>query len=125
MSLATDVPSGSPLVGLLAYRFYLGTGDDGAWDQMAALELAPGGGFVPVLVDRSTGGRLEGSRYPGTASLAGRRITLTVPLADLGCPPVIRVRAVAEQTKGGVNVRDEAPDRADDWARVETGCPAP
>lgn len=122
MSMAAAVPTGTPAVGQLAYRFYLDADNDGVWDRMAALESAAGGGFIPVLVDRRTGERLEGARYPGTANLAGRLISLTVRLEDLGCPPVIGVRGTAEQTKGGSSVRDEVPDAADAWTRIDTDC---
>jgi hypothetical protein len=124
MSLAAAVPAGTPIVGLLAYRFYLDTDSDGTWDQMAALEAVPGGGFVPVLVDRRTGGRREGGQFPGTANLAGQHISMTVRLLDLGCPPVLGVRGVAEQTKGGATTRDEVPDAASEWIRVQTDCKA-
>jgi hypothetical protein len=124
LSLAAPVPPGTPAVGQLAYRFYLDTDGDGTWDDMAALEAVPGGGFVPVLVDRLTGRRREGAEYPGTAALSGQLVSMTVRLADIGCPPVIRVRAVAEQTIGGAATRDEVPDGVNDWLPVDTGCPA-
>lgn len=123
MSLAASVPPATPVVGKLAFRFYLDVDGDGAWDRQATLESVPGGGFVPTLVDRGSGGRLAGPAYPGTASLAGRRITLTVRLDHLGCPAVIGVRATAEQTRAGGTVREEAPEPAEAWSRVETGCP--
>jgi hypothetical protein len=121
ISLAANVPPGTPLVGQLAYRFLLDTNEDGDWDKAAALELTPGGGYVSALVDRSTMTRLEGPRFPGTASLAGSRITLAVELKALACPAVIGIRALAEQTKDATTLADAAPGR-DDWTIVETGC---
>jgi len=122
MTLADGVPTGSPTVGQLAYRFYLDTGGDGAWDHMVALELVAGGGFVPVLLDRASGVRSEGPRYPGTTNLAGPVISMTIPLAAVSCPPVIGVQGVTERTKGGSTAGDRAPDAASSWLRIQTGC---
>ncbi len=124
MSMAAAVPAGSPAVGQLAYRFYLDLDGDGAWDRMAALEALAGGGFVPVLVDRHTGKRLQAQDFPGVVDLAGPVISLTVRLDALGCPSAVGVRGSAEQTRGGTTVRDEVPDSADVWTRVETDCPS-
>jgi hypothetical protein len=121
MTLADSAPTGSPLVGVLAYRFYLDTDDDGAWNWVVALDLVPGGGYVPSIADRA-GSRESGPAFPGTVNLSGGRISMTVPLDALGCPSVIGVRAMAEQTKSSATVRDEAPDRPDQWSRVQTGC---
>lgn len=125
MSLAADVPTGSPAVGQLAYRFSIDANGDGTWDHMAAFELAAGGGFVPVFLDRASGVRSAGPSYPGTAYIAGRVITLTVPLAALSCPPVVGIQGTAEQLKGGSTVRDQVPDDITAWVRVQTGCEGP
>jgi hypothetical protein len=126
MSLAADVPTGSPAVGQLAYRFAIDANGDGTWDHMAALELAAGGGFVPVFLDRASGVRSAGpGSYPGTAYIAGRVITLTVPLAALSCPPVVGIQGAAEQVKGGLTVRDQVPDDITAWVRIQTGCEGP
>ncbi len=123
MTLAAVIPTDDPLAGLLAYRFYLDTDGDATWDHMAALEAAPTGGFVPVLVDRLPGRKREGDRYPGTANVSGQVVSMTVPLADMGCPARIAVRASAEHTEAGLTSRDEVPAAATEWLRVETGCP--
>lgn len=120
LSLVAAVPPGGPTVGILGYRFLLDTNDDGAWDHIVALELKAGGGFVPVLLDRS-GTRLEGPAYPGTANLAGSRISMSVSVEALGCPAMVGFRAVAEQTRNASTVVDEAPG-PNDWSRVETSC---
>jgi hypothetical protein len=125
MSLAADVPTGSPAVGQLAYRFSIDANGDGTWDHMAGLELAAGGGFVPVFLDRASGVRSTGPSYPGTADITGRVITLTVPLAALSCPPVIGIQGAAEQVKGGSTVRDQVPDGITAWLRIQTGCEGP
>jgi hypothetical protein len=123
LDLADAVPAGSPQVGQLAYSFYLDVDADGAWDYTASLALVPEGGFRPALIDRRSGGRLEGPRYPGTANLAGRSITLTVQLDAIGCPPVVGVRAASEQTKGGSTAGDQVPDAIGEWIPVATDCP--
>lgn len=120
MSLAAPAPASSPLVGVLAYRFYLDTGDNGDWDHVVALELAPEGGYVPSLLDRSTGDRLAGPGYPGSANLAGGQITMTLRLEAVGNPSAVGVRAASEQIKGGATVRDDVPDAPGEWIRVET-----
>ena len=125
MTLADDVPAGFPDVGLLAYRFYVDADGDGSWDHMAGLELAPGGGFVPVFVDRASGARSEGPRYPGSANLAGRVISMTVPLTAMGCPPVIGLRGRTEWVKGGSSVVDNVPNLATSWLQIQTGCEGP
>lgn len=125
LDLAGAVPTGSPTVGQLAYVFSLDVDGDGAWDYTATLQLVPGGGFQPSLVDRRTGDRLEGAAYPGTANLAGRSITLTLPLDALACPAILQVRAASEQTKGGTKTGDTVPDAATEWISVSTGCPSP
>jgi hypothetical protein len=117
------VPTAALLVGNVAYRFYLDMDGDGTWDHMAALEAVPGSGFVPVLVDRLPGRKREGSEFPGTANVSGHIVSMTVRVADIGCPPLIRVRALAEATTAGSTSRDEVPEAATDWIRVETGCP--
>jgi len=122
LDLAAAVPTGSPQVGELAYIFWLDVDGDGAPHYAAALALLPGGGFAPSLVNIRTGVKLEGGAYPGTANLAGRSITLTLPLAKLGCPPTLHVRAASEQTKGGTKSGDTVPDVATDWIPVATGC---
>jgi hypothetical protein len=123
MSLAATVPTGDPRAGGLAYRFYLDTDGDSTWDYMAALESAPNGDFVPVLVDRLPGRKREGATYPGTVNVSGQVVAMTVPLADIGCPARIAVRATAERTAAGSTSRDEAPEAATDWIRIDTGCP--
>jgi len=125
MALADDIPPGSPTIGILAYQFYLDADGDGAWDHMAGLELAPGGGFVPVFVDRASGVQSKGPNYPGTANLAGRVISLTVRLAALSCPPVIGVRGRTEWVKGGSTVVDDVPDAATEWLQIQTDCEGP
>jgi hypothetical protein len=122
LDLAAAVPTGSPSVGLLAYTFSIDVDGDGAWDYRATLSLVPEGGFRPSLANRRTGQTLEGSAYPGTANMAGQSITLTVPLATLGCPPVVHVRAASERTQGGTTSGDTAPDASADWVLVSTGC---
>lgn len=122
MTLAAVIPT-DPLAGLLAYRFYLDTDGDATWDHMAALEAAPNGDFVPVLVDRLPGRKREGAQYPGTADVSDQVVAMTVPLADIGCPVRIAVRASAEHTEAGLTSRDEVPAAATEWLRVETGCP--
>lgn len=123
LDLAAAVPPGSPEVGQLAYVFSLDVDGDGAWDHTATLRLVPEGGFRPTLVDRRSGVRLEGAAYPGTANLAGRSVTLTVPFAALGCPPIVGVRAASEQTKGGTTTGDTVPDAETEWIQVSSGCP--
>ncbi|MEP6638174.1 MAG: hypothetical protein ABJC39_02395 [Chloroflexota bacterium] len=122
MDLAGAVPPGVPRVGLLAYTFSLDVDDDGAEDYVAALKLVPEGGFRPSLTDRRSGAILEGPGYPGAANLAGRTITLTIPVDALGCPPTVRVRAGSEGTTGGTTVRDRVPDAETAWIAVSTGC---
>lgn len=125
MTLAADVPPGSPVIGMLAYQVLLDADGDGAWDHMAGLESVPGGGLVPVFADRSSGVRLKGPSYPGTANLSGRVITLTVPLAALSCPTVIGVRGRTERVMGGSTVVDEVPDMPAEWIKVQTDCEGP
>jgi hypothetical protein len=76
------------------------------------------------LVSRLPGRRLGGAQYPGTASHSGQLVSMTVRLADIGCQSLIRVQAVAEHATGGSTTRDEVPDAASDWIRVESACPA-
>lgn len=122
MDLAGAVPTGTPGVGLVGYTFSLDVDVDGTEDYGAALKLAPGGGFQPSLTNRRTGTVLDGPAYPGTATLAGRTITLTVPLEALGCPPTVRVRAQSDGTQAGTTVSDRVPDAETDWIAVSTGC---
>ncbi|MEA2654489.1 MAG: hypothetical protein QOI37_1716 [Chloroflexota bacterium] len=125
LDLGAAVPPGSPDVGQLAYVFSLDVDGDGTADYTATFELIPGGPYRPVLVDTRSGKRLEGAAYPGTASLAGQTVTLTLPLDSLGCPSAIGVRGASERTKGGVKSGDTVPDGATDWIQVTTGCPTP
>ena len=86
MTLAADVPTGSPAVGQLAYSFDLDIDGDGTADYTATLALVPGGGFSPTLIDKRTGSKLSGSDFPGTANIAGATVALTVRFEALGCP---------------------------------------
>lgn len=121
LALGAAVPAGTPPVGMLAYRFFLDTDDDGEWDRSASLELRPGGGFTPVLLDRRTAKRQEGASYPGTANLAGAEVTLTLPMEALGCPTTIGVRGMTEQTVGSVNLSDVAPG-PEQWTQIDVAC---
>lgn len=125
LDLAGAVPTGSPAVGQLAYVYSIDVDGDGTPDYTAALTLLPGGGFQPSLVDLRTGAKLEGSAYPGSATTAGRNITLTLRLDAIGCPPSLQLRAASEQTKGGTRSGDSVPDAAADWIQVLTDCPTP
>lgn len=125
MDLAEAVPTGTPGVGLVAYSFSLDVDGDGNEGYSAALKLVPGGGFQPSLTNRRSGTVLEGSAYPGTATLAGRTITLTVRLDALACPPTIRVHAQSEGTQAGTTVSDRVPDSETAWIAVSTGCQPP
>ena len=122
LALGAAVPAGTPPVGMLAYRFLLDTDDDGAWDRSASLELRPGGGFTPVLLDRRTGKRQEGAGYPGTANVAGSDVDLTLPLEALGCPTTIGVRGMTEQTVSSV-IRSDAAPGPQQWTRIDVACP--
>ena len=126
IDLAADVPTGTPLVGELAYAFDLDTNGDGVADMTAALTLQPGGGFTPSLLDARSGAPVGGPAFPGTANVAGRTITMTVRFEALGCPATVGVRASSKQTKGGTTVTDQAPDAAGSWIRVTAACaPSP
>ena len=73
---------------------------------MTAMEAVPGSGFVPALIDRLPGRRQAGPEYPGTASVTGQLVEMTVRLADIRCSSLIRVRALAGLTQGGATTRD-------------------
>jgi hypothetical protein len=124
LTLAGDLPTGSPGVGVVAYRFNLDTNGDDQPDYRVGLEWAPGGGYVPVLESIVPPKRLIGPAFPGTASFAGSRIAVTVTLDALGCPSTIGVRGRAEQTRGGATVADDEPGRAAQPTIVTTDCPA-
>lgn len=121
MTLAASVPPGSPVVGMSSYRFLIDVDADGQWDWSAALELRPGGGYVPVLADRAGGQRREGPAFPGTANLAGSLITMWVRLDALGCPPTVAVRGRAEETRSSVTIAAEAPPDGS-WVTAATTC---
>jgi hypothetical protein len=125
LDLAGAVPPGSPAVGQLAYTYSIDVDGDGTPDFTVALTLLPGGGFQPSLTDLRTGARLDGSAYPGSATTAGRNITITLRLDAIGCPPSLHLRAASVQTKGGVKSGDSVPDASTDWIKVATDCPTP
>jgi hypothetical protein len=123
MTLAAAVPPGSPAVGQLAYSFDLDTDGDGTADYTATLALIPGGGFSPTLVDKHTGSKLTGSDFPGTATISGSTIALTVRFEALGCPPTVWVRGASEQTRAGATTGDQVPDPPGVWLTVTAACP--
>jgi hypothetical protein len=125
LDLAGAVPPGSPAVGQLAYTYSIDVDGDGTPDYAVALTLLPGGGFQPSLTDLRTGARLEGSAYPGSATTAGRSITITLRLDAIRCPTSLHLRAASVQTKGGVRSGDSVPDASTDWIQVATDCPTP
>jgi hypothetical protein len=122
LDLFDPIPTGSPSVGELAYVFYLDVDGDGTWDWSAGLTLVPGGGFRPSLVEQSSGRRLEAAAFPGTANMAGRTLTMTIPLGAIGCPATVGVKAASQRTQGGTTSGDTVPDAASAWVPVETGC---
>lgn len=121
MVLAASVPPGSPVVGMAKYRFLIDGDGDREWDWSAALELRPGGGYVPVLSDRAGGQRQEGPAFPGTANLAGSVITMSVRFDALGCPPALAVRGRAEETRSSATISGESPPDGS-WVTLETTC---
>ena len=123
MTLADGVPTGSPAVGSLAYSFDLDTDGDGTADYTATLALVPGGGFSPTLIDKHAGSKLTGSDFPGTATVAGATIALTVRFEALGCPSAVGVRGASQQTKAGATTGDQVPDAPDVWVIVTGACP--
>jgi hypothetical protein len=123
MTLAAAVPTGSPAVGSLAYSFDLDTDGDGTADYTATLGLLPGGGFSPTLVDKHTGSKLTGSDFPGTATVTGATIALTVRFEALGCPPTVAVRGASQQVRAGATAGDQVPDAPDAWVTVTAACP--
>jgi hypothetical protein len=123
MTLAADVPPGSPVVGQLAYSFDLDIDGDGTADYTATLALVPGGGFGPTLLDKRTGSKLAGPDFPGTANVAGRTITLTVRFEALGCPSTVGVRGASQQMRAGTTAGDQVPDSPGSWVTVTAACP--
>ncbi len=122
LRVAAPVPASSVEAGLLAYAFALDTNGDRTADVSASLQTVPEGGFRPVLIDTATGGRREGADFPGSASLSGAEITISLSLDAIGCPASVGIRGSAERTKGGTTTRDDTPDTPTDWVTVATDC---
>ena len=116
LELADDIPTTLPSTEqALTYLFQVETDRSGSFDYWVVVSNLENGSWSAALTDYTEAGHGKsayGPRFPGSVSVAGNLVTVTVALLSIGNPAKLRIAAAAERDdhpSGKVLAEDHAP----------------